>query len=280
MAVVVQPKDRFVYAGGLRIHYLDWGGDGPPLVLLHSAYSTAHVWDLFAPSIAGDFRVLAPDLRGYGQTDKPPTGYSARELAEDLRALAEALGFSPFHLVGHSIGTRIGAQFATRYLERLRSLVLVDCTGFRALTQREANRHYIDQLQLSFASPEEAAAYLRTKHKMNFWSEEVIGHRIQKEMDPLPGGGVAWQYSREVLHWVNEAHGEDDVIPVAGQIRCPTLVLRGSESPNLSREEAQRLAAMIPQSQLVEIGLAAHYLHLDQPQQFERVTKAFLLRHR
>lgn len=279
MRVEATLVDRFVRTGELRVHYLDWGGGGPPVVLIHSAYSTAHVWDLFAPTIVDEFRVLAPDLRGYGQTDRPPTGYSARELAEDLYAFARALELEPFHLVGHSVGTRLGCQFAAHHPEMLRSLALVDCTGFRAVTQQEPNRRSIEQLHLAFASPEEAAEYLRTTHKKNFWSAAVIQQRIDQEMDQLPGGGVAWQYSREVLHAINEAH-DDDVLPVVGRIRCPTLLLRGSESPNLGREESQQLQNMIAGSELAEIGPAAHYLHLDQPEQFARVTRDFLLRHR
>lgn len=274
----MQPSDGFVEANGLRMHYLVWGGGVPDVILLHGSLSTCHVWDFFAQAICADYHVLVPDLRGYGMTEAPQEGYSALDYAQDLYAFAHVLGIERFHLIGHSMGTRIGTIYASRYPQQLISLVLVDTTGFMRPEARERSLQAEKERQLRFASAQEAMEYLSTKHNKNFWSREVLEQRVAKEMNHFPDGSVEWMYTRDVLFKVREAHA-DDVLPYARDIRCPTLILRGSESPNLTQEDAQRLGELIPHSQVVEIPRAAHYIHLDNRPEFERVVRAFLDRH-
>lgn len=88
----LQPTDKTLTLDGLDFHYRDWGGTGTPLVLLHGLASTSHIWDLAAPLLAQEYRVLALDQRGHGTTSKPDTGYDSKTFVGDLRAFVGETG--------------------------------------------------------------------------------------------------------------------------------------------------------------------------------------------
>ncbi|HLA19077.1 MAG TPA: alpha/beta hydrolase [Dehalococcoidia bacterium] len=120
------PQSEFVEAGGLRLHYRDWGGDGEPLLLLHGLASNARIWDLTAPLLSGRFRVFALDQRGHGLSDKPEGGYDFASITGDVAAFVQALGLERPALVGHSWGANVALQFAADRPDGVSALALVD----------------------------------------------------------------------------------------------------------------------------------------------------------
>ena len=78
------PRDGWLTVNGLSFHYLDWGGSGQPLLLLHGLASTCHIWDMVAPILAQDHSVVALDQRGHGETDKPNSGFEFASVTQDL----------------------------------------------------------------------------------------------------------------------------------------------------------------------------------------------------
>ena len=78
------PRDGWLTVNGLSFHYLDWGGSGQPLLLLHGLASTCHIWDMVAPILAQDHRVVALDQRGHGETDKPNSGFEFASVTQDI----------------------------------------------------------------------------------------------------------------------------------------------------------------------------------------------------
>lgn len=130
---MLTPLDEYIElpgrgAGGgrLRVHFLDWGGSGTEVVLLHGLSSSSRIWDLTAPLLAREFRVIAVDQRGHGLTDRPDSDYSFAEVCGDLSALMARLGFERPVLVGHSWGAGVALQYAVEHPEGTRGLVLVD----------------------------------------------------------------------------------------------------------------------------------------------------------
>ncbi len=97
-------RHHTVHANGIRQHFLE-AGKGAPVVLLHGFPETSFAWRFQIPELAKHYRVIAPDLRGYGETDKPSSGYDKRNMAKDLRALMTTLGIEKIALVG-TIGAR------------------------------------------------------------------------------------------------------------------------------------------------------------------------------
>ncbi|MEX0799805.1 MAG: alpha/beta hydrolase [Dehalococcoidia bacterium] len=119
-------RDGFADLPGLRLHYRDWGGEGPPLVLLHGLASNARIWDLTAPLLAATHRVFALDQRGHGLTDKPEDGYDFEAVSADLAAFLEAQGLPRPAIVGHSWGANVALQFAAGNPDAVSALIMVD----------------------------------------------------------------------------------------------------------------------------------------------------------
>jgi haloacetate dehalogenase len=118
-------SSRTIHANGIRQHYLE-AGDGPVVVLLHGFSETSYAWRFQIPELAKKYRVIAPDLRRYGETDKPSSGYDKRTMATDLRELMRALNLSKIALVGHDRGARVATRFAKDHPEAVGRLVVMD----------------------------------------------------------------------------------------------------------------------------------------------------------
>ena len=111
---------------GVRLHYVT-AGEGDPVVLLHGWPQTCHEWRRVIPALAENHRVIAPDLRGLGDSEKPAEGYDASTLAEDIHQLLLHLGASPAHLVGHDLGGPVAYALAAIYPTEAKSLALIEC---------------------------------------------------------------------------------------------------------------------------------------------------------
>jgi pimeloyl-ACP methyl ester carboxylesterase len=122
------PTDTFITIGGLRFHLRDWGGpDAPPAILLvHGLASNARIWDLLAPLLAPNFRLVAIDQRGHGFSDKPDDGYGLATIAGDLAGAIVALGWSRPLVVGHSWGANVALQLAADHPDLPAGIVLLD----------------------------------------------------------------------------------------------------------------------------------------------------------
>lgn len=110
----------------IKMSYVDTGSDQQLLVLLHGWPQTAQCWERIIPALAKDYRVVAPDLRGYGLSDKPQRGYEKKSMAQDVRELIDALGFAQARIVGHDRGARVGHRFALDYPESITHLTVLD----------------------------------------------------------------------------------------------------------------------------------------------------------
>ncbi|SEM51802.1 alpha/beta fold hydrolase [Nonomuraea pusilla] len=128
-------ESRTADLDGLRMHYLI-DGDGPLLVLLHGWPQTSYCWRHLIPALAAHFTVVAPDLRGYGRTDKPTTGYDKRTMAADVRRLARSLGHSSLVLAGHDRGARVAHRYALDHPGEVERLVVMDVIPTREMWRR------------------------------------------------------------------------------------------------------------------------------------------------
>ena len=127
-----KPTAQWADVGDLRMRYLDWGGEGPPILALHGLASGAHWYDLVAPELAKNYRVIAPDQRGHGQTTQAPTGYDWKTLASDVLGLMDYINAETFTVLGHSWGGNVAINLAADHPDRVSALVMIDGGFFGA----------------------------------------------------------------------------------------------------------------------------------------------------
>jgi pimeloyl-ACP methyl ester carboxylesterase len=118
-------QDRFASTNGVRFHYLI-AGKGDPVLLLHGYAETSHMWRPLMVELAKTHTVIAPDLRGFGQSSKPRNGYDKKTLAQDVHALAMSLGYQRTIVVGHDIGLMVAYAYAAQYPTEVDRIVLMD----------------------------------------------------------------------------------------------------------------------------------------------------------
>src|SRR4051794_21409780 len=120
-------QSRFYESHGLRLHYADWGNDGaPPLILVHGGRDHCRSWDVIARSLQPHFHVVAPDLRGHGDSDWSKGGsYALTEYVYDLSHLVRRVA-APVTLVGHSMGGMVALIYAGTFPEQVSALVVLD----------------------------------------------------------------------------------------------------------------------------------------------------------
>ena len=121
-----RPEDCFVSVNGNSLHYRDWGGSGQPVVLVHGLASNCRIWDLVAPILASEFRVIALDQRGHGRSFKPDEGYDFATVVSDLDGVIDALELTHPIIVGHSWGGDVALEYDIAYPGKASGLCFVD----------------------------------------------------------------------------------------------------------------------------------------------------------
>ncbi len=222
--------------GGVRIHYRRLGA-GPGMVLVHGFPQTGHMWRKVMPALAERFTVLAPDLRGYGDSDRPPGGYDKRRMAADLAQVIEALGLTPVVFVGHDRGARVGHRFALDHPALLTRLVLLDIAPtfdvFDRLDQAGARRvwhwffHLIPDLPEALTAGREEV-YLRWCYRT--WSHNPAAIEEEAVQEYLrcfrqPG---AMRAAFEDYRAGGTVDLEQDAADRHRKVTVPTLVLWGA----------------------------------------------------
>jgi len=256
---------RLVAAGGLRLHYLD-EGSGTPLVLLHGLGGNCHVWDEHAPIFARHHRVLRPDLRGFGESDRPPGPYSLEDYTCDLLALLDHAGVDAMHLLGISMGGVIAQRFVLDHPERVRSVVLVSTS--------------------SEVGPRAQAAWLRLAdliEKRGFQENRVDASRsvspafaerfpervrqledATRQCEPLAYAAAA----RAVAAYNFTAE--------LARVRKPVLIFQGLDDQLTPPGGSVKMARALPCARLLLVPSAGHNLPLEQPEAFGCGVLSFL----
>jgi pimeloyl-ACP methyl ester carboxylesterase len=129
------PASHTAEVGGIRLHYLR-AGEGPAVVLLHGWPQTSHMWRGVMPALAERHTLIAPDLRGYGRSDAPPSGYDKRTTAGDVRALVRELGLGRVAVVGHDRGARVAHRWALDHPEEVERVAMLDVIPTREVIRR------------------------------------------------------------------------------------------------------------------------------------------------
>lgn len=250
---------HYLLTNGLRLHYLDHAGPEPPLVLLHGLTANAHAFDgLIQAGLSAVRRVISVDLRGRGLSDKPATGYTMHEHAQDILGLLDALSLTQAQLVGHSFGALLSLYLAYHYPQRIEKLVLLDAAARLHPQTREMLVPTMSRLGKTTSSFADYLAQARQAPYLTMWDESMESYFLA-DVQTNPDGSVTPRSLPENI---------DDCLtkgvfaePWADYIRAvrqPALLLNGTQNyaldaPLLPREFAQETVAMLAQGQYREV---------------------------
>jgi pimeloyl-ACP methyl ester carboxylesterase len=244
--------------GGRRLSYLDFGGTGQPLLALHGHLDQGLTWSGLAATLAPGWRVIAPDQRGHGESDRA-ADYSRDGYIADLAALLEQLSAGPVVALGHSLGGLNAYQLAARHLHLVRALIIEEMGVAPSAPSR---------LDFLLASPYEAAT-----------RDELItglgpaGPMFAERLKQLPGGTWRLPFHPEDMVASERANWGDywaDWLATD----CPALLITGENSP-ITRGQAQAMAERRPHTRLVELH-GDHFVHAQDPGGFTRAIRDFL----
>ncbi|HLF04033.1 MAG TPA: alpha/beta hydrolase [Dehalococcoidia bacterium] len=280
-----KPKECWAQVGDLRMRYLDWGGDGPPLMALHGLASSAHWYDLVAPHLRERFRVIAPDQRGHGQTTQAPAGYHWQSLASDVVGLMDRLGFPQAGVLGHSWGGYVATHVAGRFPERVAGLVMID-GGFNDWQRIpgatwEAFKARLAPRNVSGTRPQ-FLARLRSQLDCcwNAEVERIVQTMVYEDSDGQINDILHPDHHAQVMH----AMWHEPPSSVFPRIACPTLIVPAGPTPERADTElAQRRREMVEvASQAIRhcrvcwVPGTIHDIGYHKPAELARVISQFL----
>lgn len=274
---------KWVEVDGLRIHYLQAGESGSPVMLLHGGGtdSAALSWKEAIPALAASHRVYAPDWPGFGDSDKPDIPYSMETFINCLGGLMDALGLTRASLVGISLGGGVALGYTLRSPERVDRLVLVDSYGlqdkapFPLLSYLFVRMPFVNELTwaLMASSREMVRWTLRQMfHDPSRVSEELVDEAYQ--LMRQPGVGRAWrslQRSEITPRGVRTVY-----LDRLGEITAPTLILHGAQDVLVPVACAKEAHARIKGSVFHLVEGSGHWLPREKPEEFNRLVAEFL----
>ena len=266
--------DRFVDAGGLKLHYQDFGTAGKTVMLcMHGGAANGHWFDFVAAAFTPDYHVLALDQRGHGDSAwVDPPAYSYHDYAADIDKVAAKLDLRDFVLVGHSMGGMVSIVYAATYPGRLKKLVIIDTSVRLAEERLTAMRDVGNRIGSNYATREELVARYRLRPAGTLASPEVVRHVGGHSARQFPDGSWRFKFDRAVYATRESLDG----MPFWDRIKVPALLVKGGRSPRISPEIYAKVKSRAPQVELAEVTDSDHHVSLDNPAGFVAAVKPFL----
>ena len=273
----VLPETRMIQGEELRFSYLNWGEDTAfPMLLLHGRSQTAHSWDFVGLSFANEYRIIALDQRGHGDSDwSSSADYSMGAFQRDLEDILGKLNLNKVILVGLSMGGRNAWMFASKHPELVKALIIVDSGPEVMETGVKRIRQFIDL-------PDQVPTYEEFVERVHDFNPrrdiEQIRGSLQHNIRQTDEGTWTWKYDKVFSQGASSLDGWSEVelweaLPL---IACPTLVIRGGRSDILSEKTTKKMVDIIPNCESITIEGAGHLVPGDKPVESINAIREFL----
>jgi len=274
----------------LRLNYVDWGNpDAPPLLLVHGGRDHARSWDWVAEELRHDWHIIAPDLRGHGDSAWSPDGnYEMSAFVYDLAQLIHQLNLTSVSIIAHSMGGNIATRYAGLFPENVRKMVNIEGLGPspKMLAERDATgikkrfRQWIEDKRNAAGRtpkryPNIEAAYERMKTENSYLTDEQARHLTVHGISRNEDGSWSWKFDNYLNIWAMFDMPEEDLLAIWKSITCPILMMYGANSWASNPEKDGRINNF-PTAKVVEYENAGHWLHHDQFDRFMTDVRAFL----
>jgi len=282
---MTEPISRYYWSQRLKLHYAVWGDESnPPLLLIHGNRDHARTWDQVALELKREYCVYAVDLRGHGDSQwSVGSQYSLPEFVLDVAMLGRELNRNPLTVIGHSLGGAVALEYTGVFPQFVKKVVAVEGLGpplREPVSASSRMRSWIGQMQefdtrtpRRYASLEGATKRMLEENPP--LTLEMAQHLTLHGMRPNEDGTLSWKFDNYVrLHSPYEFNIAE-AREIWNQIRCPTLLVRGSESWASDPEQDGKATAFHNYKSVLVMD-AGHWVHHDQLDVFMRVVWDFL----
>lgn len=283
----VAPQAHFYQSQGLRLHYSDWGNaSAPPLLLVHGGLDHSRSWDEVARALRDDFRVIAPDLRGHGDSEwAKGSSYSQADHVYDLTALMAHAGLDKVAIVGHSMGGMVSMVYAGAFPGRVSRLAVLDgvvrfpAEKVKPIEVRIAE--WADDLDKTarrkihrYPSVADGAERMlaRNTRLTREQAMHLANHALRQEAD----GSYVWKFDPYLRARAPYRLSLEDHQALWSRIACPTLLVSGRDS-FLPDPETLGVLPHFRQAELVRIDDAGHWVQHDKPAEVIGLLRKVLL---
>ncbi|WP_416896754.1 MAG: alpha/beta fold hydrolase [Minwuia sp.] len=284
------PTSRTYFSQRLRLHYVDWGNpEKPPLLLVHGGRDHCRNWDWVAERFRDDWHVIAPDLRGHGDSQWSADGnYNMMGYVYDLAQLIHQQDLAPVTIVAHSLGGNISLRYTGIYPENVRRLVAIEGLGPspKVMAERAGEtmdarmKTWIDQTRSSsgrtprkYPSIEEAFSRMQEENK--HLSPEQARHLTEQGVIQNEDGTYSWKFDNYVRNWPPYDMPEEGLHELWNRIACPTLLVYGADSWASNPVKDGRIEHFNT-AEVVTYDRAGHWVHHDRLDDFCEKVAGFI----
>jgi pimeloyl-ACP methyl ester carboxylesterase len=284
------PTSQTYFSQRLRLHYVDWGNEGaPPLLLIHGGRDHCRNWDWVAERLRHDYHIIAPDLRGHGDSAWAIGGsYALADFVYDIAQLLRQKQPNPVSIISHSMGGAISLLYAGAYPETVSKLAVIEGIimspdQYKTLHETPLRRRmtkWVDQLRdlsarlpRKYKSLEEALGRMRSENP--FLSPEQARHLTIHGVNQNEDGTYSWKFDNYVRAWAPYGFSAEEITGLWSEITCPTMLIHGADSW-MSAPESNGALGFFAHAETVTIEKAGHWVHHDRLDEVLAVVEPFL----
>jgi pimeloyl-ACP methyl ester carboxylesterase len=268
------PQDRFVTVNGLRLHFLDWGSETkPPMILLHGIGRVAHTFDHLAPHFSRDYHVMAVDMRGHGDSGWSADGaYLVEDYVKDIEGMARQLGLRNIVIWGNSTGGRVAQVFAGMHPELVAAVISEDVGPERPREIADSGTNRMRQEdERGWASEEELLSQLKASNART--NPEVLEAYVKYGSKRRPDGRVIWKRDPKIAN----GFVPTELWRFVREIKAPIIYVLGGRSTIVPASTQAELKQTLPQVQVVTLQGLGHYPSEENTKDFLEVVDKFLV---
>jgi pimeloyl-ACP methyl ester carboxylesterase len=284
------PTSHVYFSQRLRLHYVDWGNeDAPPLLLVHGGRDHCRTWDWVAQAFRQDYHVIAPDLRGHGDSAWVyGSGYTIIDYVYDIAQLIDQKELQPLTIIGHSLGGNVTLQYSGIYPDHVKKLVSVEGWGpppdfirkRAGKSPQTRMQEWIDMLREMSGRDVRRyetidAAVRRMRDANPHLSPDQARHLTIHGTNQNEDGTYTWKFDNYMHVFSPHRFNEEDAHELWDNITCPVLLVRGKESwaPD---PEASHLLGHFNDARAITLPDAGHWVHHDQLEPFVDSVRDFI----